>query len=103
MFKRWDKILDLTDIWNNGDVSEADIPALGKEITERLRCMYSAKFFMDDAELSEIVDEFDSILTQEEIDSGDYCFESVTDNFNCCMERLYNWADENKRLCIITN
>ena len=108
MLKRWDKTLDLTDVWNHGDVSEADMPALGKEIAKRLRCMYSAKFFMDDAEvhhysLYEIVDEFDSILTEEEIDSGKYCFESVTDHFNCCMENLYNWADEDKRLCIITN
>lgn len=110
MFKRWDKTLDLTDVWNHGDVSEADMPSLGKEIAKRLRCMYSAKFFMDDAEsnpysdsLSDVVHGFDSILTEEEINSGEYCFESVTDHFNCCMRNLYDWADEDKRLCIITN
>lgn len=106
MFKR--KTIDLTDVWNHDGVSEADMPALGKEIANLLRSMYSAKFFEDDAELhhyslSEIVDEFDSILTEEEIDSGDYCFDSVTDHLNYCMENLYNWASEDKRLCIITN
>lgn len=113
MFKRWDKTLDLTDIWNNGDVSEADMPALGKEIAKRLRSMYSAKFFTDDEvsehiyslyySLSEIVDEFDCILTEEDIATGEYSFDSVTEHFNCWMENLYNWADEGKRLCIITN
>lgn len=98
MFKRWDKTLDLSDVWNNGDV-----PALGKEIAKRIRCMYSARFVVDNPELREIINMFEDILTEDAIATSDYyCLEWVAEEFNLCMENLYNWGDEGKRLCIIT-
>lgn len=103
MFKRWDKTLDLSDVWNNGDVPESEMCTLGKEIAKRIRCMYSAKFVMDNPELGEIIEMFEGICTVEDIESGEYCFDSVTEDFNARMYDLYEWADSDKRLCIITN
>lgn len=104
MFKRWDKTLDLSDVWDNGNVPDEEIPNLGKEIAKRLRCMYSAKAFSEDYELVEIVESFDNIITVEEALSDNDCsIEWITEEFNLAMENLYDWADYNKRLCIVLN
>lgn len=103
MLKGWCKTLDLSDIWNNGDVAVADIPALGKEIAKRLRCLYSDKFITEDYELVDVIERLEDIITVEQVLSDDYySMEWITEEFDCAMENLYDWADYHNRLCIIT-
>lgn len=99
---KWDKTLDLKDIWDR-NIPESEMPELGKIIAKRLRLMYNEKFLRENYDLEEIILNLESILSPEEIATGEYCIPSTTDDFNEQFRQLYDWADYDKRLWIAIN
>ena len=99
---KWDKVLDMTDIWNR-NMPESDMPEMGKTIAKRLRRLYNREYLDDNYELEEIILNLESILSPDEIATGEYCIDSTTDDFNEQWAQLYDWADYDKRLWIKIN
>jgi len=103
----WKNKLNLSDIWQNGDVLESEVHLVGKEIANRLRKLYPDYTNYDKYTfyLEEVIDSFDNLLSLEEYNSDDSWKDAYTpyDDFNARMSDLYDWADEDKRLWIQLN
>lgn len=99
----WKNKLNLSDIWQSGDVPESEVHLVGKEIAVRLRMVYPD--YEDDEVLYEIITAFKNLLSLEEYNSDGSWADAYTpyDDFNARMSDLYDWADEDKRLWIQLN
>lgn len=103
--RKWLKTLDLTSVWQNGDVPESEVHLVGKYIAKQLRKLYPdfADWDKWGSGLDDLIDRFDSILTLESYleDPADYNYVSPFDEFNGYMSELYDFADA-ERLWIKT-
>lgn len=97
---KWKQTLQLSDVWQSGDVPESEVHNVGKIIAKRMRKLYPdyADYDKYGYEFEEMIDRFDSIITLDEYqkDPEDYNFFGPDDEFNDVMECLYDWADANK-------
>ena len=97
---KWLKTLDLTSVWQCGNVPEAEVHEVGKYIAKELRRLYPDYDDVDKwgFELSNLIDDFDNILTLEEYESDVIGFDGFTPyaDFNERMSQLYDFADMHK-------
>lgn len=77
---KWDHTIDFMSFWNDDDMSIGD---KGKAVAAEIKRVFPT--FGNDDELEEIVDGF-------EHDVGKYDVLA----FDCLLENLYDWADENR-------
>lgn len=103
----WKKKLNLSDIWQNGDVPESEVHLVGKEIANRLKKLYPD--YLDNIKfvgtgIDDIILGFENLLSLEEYDEDrDYYEVTPYADFNARMSDLYDWADEDKHLWIQLN
>lgn len=99
----WKNKLNLSDIWQNGDVPESEVHLVGKEIAKRLKRIYPD--YVANEVLEEIIYSFDNLLSLDEYNSDSSWQDAYTpyDDFNARMSDLYDWADQDKRLWIQLN
>jgi hypothetical protein len=95
--RKWLKTLDLTPVWQNGDVPESEVHLVGKYIGEQLRKLYPDYEDWDKLgfEFRDMIEAFDNILTLEEYNSDVEGYDGFTPyrDFNARMEELYDFAD----------
>jgi hypothetical protein len=99
--KKWLKTLDLTSVWQGGDVPESEVHIVGKYIAKQLALLYP--FYADfehpkfDYTLYDLVEAFDNVLALDEYNSDVEGYGDFTpyEDFNARMSELYDFADAN--------
>ena len=84
----WQRQLKLKDIWPKVESGELTVHQLAAEIAKRLKKLIPMAVQTGDTELDdlrdEIADEFEAFAEDKDGDK---------DEFDCIMERLYDWGD----------
>lgn len=84
---KWQRKLDLTDVWEKANDEEITVSELSATIADRLEALSSFGIKHDhvDLEKVEIIEEFRILAEDECVDF---------DEFNFIFRRLYDWADQ---------
>lgn len=80
----WQRTLDIKDAWTKASEDEISSQELAKVITSKLRSMKPLNDMGIDDQREEIADWFEDFSDDEE---------ASTDDFDCLMTELYDWAD----------
>ena len=81
---RWQRTLNLNDIWDKAKKREITPQALALEISMRLKNIRPFKEYYIEDEKLEIIEELDDFSLQEDVTFND---------FDYIMNRLYDWGD----------
>ena len=105
---KWNKTLELKDVWNNGEWTDENVHELGNIIAKELKHLYEDYGDYDQYgyQLEEMIEAFEDILTVERADvinahEAQWCLlndkkfipVSPLEDFNNVIAELYDWVD----------